>query len=213
MPPEPSLCSTPARALADPDPQPALGLLGEHVARTTIWRADELGDASWWALLFAHAIGPAGLVEHAPIVRARLLHWWNALGARHAQDEALHALARRSVQPEPIARALLDALPAGARRVDLLGAMGANGRVLSAAARARGVAVRPRDDRLPGARIDGPYDPDAVAIIAPGDDAAILSRVPPGVRALRWSVERDIRARRVTEALGVTRPQAARSAG
>lgn len=193
-------------ALEDDDPRhtAALAMLRENLGGPGAWTPEELGPAAWWSLLFGLGIGPRDLAPAAAIWLPRAQRWWSVLGSARRLDDALRALAREAIQPDAIAHRLLDALPQGTRLIDLPGAMGKNGRVIQRLARERGLAVRPRDDRLPGAPIEGPYEPDALAVIAPLQDEPILARIPATLRHLRWADARAALAadleRRIREA-------------
>lgn len=195
-------------ALGDDDPAQAraANLLRGNLGGPVVWTPEELGRTAWWSLLFGYGVGPDDLAPTAGTWLRRARAWWSALGAGDRVDEALGALCAEAVQPEAVATRLLDTLPLGTRLVDVLGAVGKNGRVIQRLARERGVAVRPRDDRLPGASIDGPYEPGALVVVAPLADGPILKRLPRDLRALRWADARASLAWQLRRRLDAARP-------
>jgi teichuronic acid biosynthesis glycosyltransferase TuaG len=192
-------------ALEDDDPAQvtAHALLRDNLGGPGVWTAEELGRSAWWSLLFGAGLGPDDLAPAAGVWLPRARVWWATLGAAGRLDEAVGALVREAVQPEAVATRLLDTVPIGKRLIDVVGAMGKNGRVIQRLARDRGIAVRPRDDRLPGAAIDGPYERGTLIIVAPLADEPILRRLPEGVRVMRWADARRSLATRLQGRLPV----------
>ncbi|HZW11397.1 MAG TPA: glycosyltransferase family 2 protein [Phycisphaerales bacterium] len=176
-------------ALDDDDPTQgaAHAMLRENLGGPGVWTADELGRGAWWSLVFGHGLGPDDLGPAAGAWLPRARAWWTVLGMEDRLGEALSALLQEAVQPDAVATRLLDTIPIGKRIIDVVGAMGKNGRVIQRLARERGIAVRPRDDRLPGAAIEGPYEPGTLVVVAPLADQAMLPRLPVGVRVMRWA--------------------------
>jgi len=203
-------------ALGDDDPSQsgALAQLRQNLGNPGVWTAAELGRAAWWSLLFGHGVGPGDLAASAEVWLPRARSWWAALGAAGPDSEgALRALSQEAVQPEAIATRLLDSLPRGTRVVDVVGAMGKNGRVVHRLARERSIGVRPRDDRLPGAAIHGPYAKGAPVIVAALADEGILPRLPKEVRVLRWSNARQTLAADIERRIRAAEPARAAAVG
>lgn len=184
------LCAS-ITALAEPTggAARALPILRSGVPGPAAFSPAELGTAASWALLLGFGVPPRKVAPSAGAWRPRLREWWQTLGQCGERD-ALRALAAATVHPGVIATAMLDGLEPG-RPAVLAGALGENGRVVSALARTRGIRLAPRDDRLPRAAIERLLDATSTVLVAPRDDRQILAKLPEGIRTIRWSETHD----------------------
>jgi len=148
--------------------------------------------------------------------------WWQRLGFLGPAPR--HVL--RDLGPQdggvPLSQAqaatLLDQELGDCGRVHIVG-LGKNARALARLLSARGVALSGRDDHLSGApgwaREDGidigvvepstPFDAGTRTVVTPLDDKAIVSKLPPGLRALRWNDAPRLAVRRAMRELGAMR--------
>ncbi|VAX37570.1 hypothetical protein MNBD_PLANCTO03-534, partial [hydrothermal vent metagenome] len=155
----------------------------EHPAAFT---PAELGRAGYWALVMGFGVAPHRLGSTVEKWQPQMTAWWASVAGASKVDEAVEALALQAVSAEAVAGAMLDRVPEGSPVV-LAGAMGQNGRTVSRIARTRGVALDLRDDRLPRSGLERLMDARSTVLVAPLADEAILTKLPRGVRVVRWS--------------------------
>lgn len=199
-----------ASALAARDPA-----IAAETVRGLGLDAAELGALLGWALLLG-----AG----EPIERLLAETGWMPAAAAAveagATDRAAAWSAFASVlcPPQRLARELVRrARDSGAERVCLIGC-GRNGREVAAVCRETGLSFEARDDDRHAAAglgehgdpaVERPLPRGTAAIVTPGDDGALLSRIASEGPVLRWSaVERDAR-RAVLDRLGLANGRAA----
>ena len=170
----------------------ARAMLRGAIGNPAAFSASELGRAAYWSLVMGFGISPRSFSATAARWLPALTGWWREIGEAGVVGEAIASLATEAVSPETVAGAMLDAVPLGSPVV-LAGAMGRNGQVIQRVARARGVAVTLRDDRLPRAGLELLLDARSTVLVAPADDGEVLRKLPREVRVVRWS---DVRAGR-----------------
>ncbi|MCC7387134.1 MAG: glycosyltransferase family 2 protein [Phycisphaerales bacterium] len=163
----------------------ARAMLRGAIGHPAAFTAGELGRAAYWSLVMGFGVAPEAFGRTAERWMPGLAAWWRAIGERGRVEEAIGSLATEAIAPEVVAGAMLDAAPAGSPVV-LAGAMGRNGQVVQRVARARGVALVLRDDRLPRSGIERLIDASSTVLVAPVVDGEILGKLPRGVRTVRW---------------------------
>lgn len=171
--------------------------------------AAALGDAAYWMIPFADARAPSAwtsvdddtLSGYAGALDAL---WRQMIDAGYADQgtiaSAQEHLAQTALPPDEVAARIIGHMVPG-RPVTILG-LGANGRCLARALRARGIDCDAHDARFsPGAgvatiegaevRVHGPgWSPEhgRLLVMTPGNDGEFLRSLPPGSDPLRWSV-------------------------
>jgi len=165
-------------------------------------------EAAYWSIPYAECRAPTTWLEHADRYAEALVSFWSRCiekgwAAHDLPGRVIPHLASWLVRPQTIAAHLADAAAESRLPVVLIG-FGANGRRLARALMARNIPCSARDDRAlePAETVLGtatikvfsnraPFDPDALHIVTPGDDRAIMRSLPPQLRRLRWSQVRD----------------------
>lgn len=179
------------------------------------------GVAAYWAVLLGLGTDPDLRAQDAGAWTGRLTGWWRALESAGLGEVGLSAGAARAyaslaVPPRAVAEAMLEravreAAPGRCGAPLVVLGMGKNGRVLEAAARARGLEIEVRDDApgragagpSPPARADAPLPRGAAVLITPLEDRALLARAQAlgARRVVRWATVRDDLAAPVAAAL------------
>ena len=176
----------------------ARAMLRGAIGHPAAFTAGELGRAAYWSLVMGFGVAPGAFARTAGGWMPGLRAWWGAAGGRGVVEEAVEGLALEATAPETVAGAMLGAAPAGSPVV-LAGAMGRNGQVVQRVARARGVSLVLRDDRLPRSGLERLMDASSTVLVAPAADESIVAKLPRGVRVVRWG---EVRGRMAGELVG-----------
>ncbi len=175
--------------------------------------AAELAQAAFYALIFSKGIAPAAFIAQPRHWLDQLTCWWNTLGAEGQINQTIEELATLTIDPDRIAQTMLD--QAIEKQADLhtpivlAGALGINGRTIATHAKAKAIPLIERDDRLPDATLRTPIDPDAVVLIAPGNDEPILAQLTAAhaidpANIIRYSTVQSTLAKQVIETITQT---------
>lgn len=176
-------------------------------AREGVLDADDAAEAAYWGVPAGLGDSPRAWSRDAKSLVRALSRFWSRCRSEGWTESlftgrATACLARRMIDGDEVARLIAEEL--NPRRPVVLLGFGHNGRRLARVLLARGFIVSARDD----ARIDSeivevgggampvgpgwlPVHAGAQYVVTPGDDAAIVSRLPVCLDVLRWAEARE----------------------
>ena len=177
--------------------------------------AEQAAASAYWMIPYADC-HPPSVWSNPQLVKQRDMYvraacaWWISLSEEGKADSelierALDALAERAIDEHAVATQIAQMLERG-QRVALYG-LGRQARSLVPALRERGVEIVGTDDAAPAALREATLGGETIPIVLLSEalesevcvltaerDEAMASRIPTGVRLIRWNEQRRILA-------------------